>query len=154
MVFIAEMWGIPKKKEPGDKYDNRFFQCHDKFWQQILKLAREHGWKPIGTIPSDADSLQVFIDAGCFDPSYEPGDYGRSKMVLAKDALGMATALEKAIATVPTEKLEIKTHQALLLRDDMTEDDLIDANRGMTKRHIQEFIIFLKKGGFGYAWDD
>ena len=152
-MFIVEMWGIPRKQEPGDKYDNRCFKCHGNFWDAVSKLGRENGWQPMGTLPSDPDILQKFIEWGSFNPDYEPDDYARSKLVLAKDANAWAAALEKALNIDAQAKFESEKLPALL-RDEMTEEDFLKANRGISKEHIQDFISFLKKGGFGFAWDD
>jgi len=119
-----------------------------------LKLGRENGWQPMGTIPEDSGSLEKYIQLGKFDSSYEPNDYSYSTMVLAQDAQAWATALEKALNTVGTEELKSEKYWSPLLRDDMTADDFIAANRGLTKKHVQEFIEFLQRGGFGFAWDN
>ena len=154
MAFIVEMWGMPVPKELEAVRKNRFFQCHASFWKEVLRLGRENGWQPMGTLPADQFSLKMCIKHGKVDASYEPDEHAFAKAVVAKDASAWAAALEKALNTVGVEKSESEKNWPKLLRDDMTQDDFIAANRGLTKEHIQEFIGFLKKGEFGFAWDD
>lgn len=156
MAFIVEMWGAPAPEKLEDKSKNRSFSCHANVWGNFLKLGQDHGWKPAGTLPHPS-TMANYIEHGKFDSaSYEPEEYSYAKMVLSKDAAEWANALERALKDTPSVQAlgKDEKHQPVLLRDDMTEDELIDANRDTNTRHISEFISFLRKGGFGFAWDD
>jgi hypothetical protein len=42
----------------------------------------------------------------------------------------------------------------VLLRDGMTANALAAANRGVSPEFLRDFIAFLRKGCFSFAWDD
>lgn len=150
MAFIVEMWGLPHKSDdPKTWRDNRHFECGATFWDTAVSLGRENGWKPMGTIPSDADPY----NPGPLAMDYEPGSYGASTMVLADDAKAWADALERAIQFEKPVNLE-KKQQPILITDEMTAEEFERINKGVSPEGLKEFIAFLRRGGFGFAWDD
>ncbi len=104
----------------------REYSCPNHIWERALKVGRQHGWKPMGTVPSGS-SMSAWLKTGKFDWSYEPEEWQYSKTVLGPDAKAWASALLR----VPAPLLE--------------NDDA---------RITPGFIDFLAKGSFDFAWDD
>ncbi len=132
----------------------RTFSCAAWLWEEIQKLAKEHGWHPLGTVPRDVSDGR-WDTAGEFKHSYEPGDWGYVKLVLAEDAAAWADALERFADRVEAGEVTVlaKSH-CLLIREGMTEEELEAANRDMSLEFLRELIAFLRRGGFRFAWDD
>jgi hypothetical protein len=91
MAFIVEMAG-------GVEGARWLFCCGAMVWEQILRLARENGWRPLGTNPAP-----IWMDAwekyGNFSGNYECEDCG--KTISAADAAALADALEQAQQPLP-----------------------------------------------------
>jgi hypothetical protein len=100
-------------------------------WPQVLELAIEHGWKPMGTSGSGSYVLNQ-------------GD-----RVLAKDARRLAAALERAFATLPVEDmLKVKLTRDGIPKKGM-EVTLVDFFSGDEGRKlIRKCIRFFQKGAF------
>lgn len=115
----------------------------------MLQLGRDNGWTPLGTAP-----LNPIGSTPC-DGTYEPGDWGSSKRMLAEDAVALADALERALSKVDRGELSLAgPSQPRLLRAGMTEQEFIAANRGLSPEFLRDFIAFLRRGTFWFNWDD
>ncbi len=70
-------------------------------WSRLLSIAQVYGWEPIGTEPPEDDGSEPGLwngDPSDWDGRYWPG-YGQE--VIAKDALELAAALERAWPDLP-----------------------------------------------------
>jgi hypothetical protein len=138
MVFIVEMvHGRPHTE------GFRTFDCHGGVWPDVLELGKRFGWNPRGTQGSDGHPG--------FEPTYEPRDWGHSKVISAEDAADLADALATAWHFVPGK--DAKTRPGLIA-DDMTEAGFQAANRGISKDFLSDLIEFLRSGTIEFAWDD
>lgn len=86
------------------------FDCHPGVWSALLTVAKDHGWRPRGTV-SAPDPLSL-------DPDPEmlpPDDYlsPKGQMVSRQDAEAAAKALEAA-ATDPSQVLSVPVLRSLI----------------------------------------
>ena len=77
-------------------------------WSQMLELAEEYGWNPLGTVQPDRVSGEP--DPAGYDPSSWSDGSSAGRLVLFEDALNLADALERAFLehepeTVPQDSL-------------------------------------------------
>jgi len=151
MVFIIEMWGMPRSVKVEDRGKNRFLNCGADFWETMLETGKKNGWVPMGTIPF-VDSMNDYMEYGAFEPSYEPEPYQYAKMILKKDALLWAEALEKVLSRENYAAASTKKKTAII-KDGMTEEEF-DRVADYSRKKMIEFIQFLEAGGFGFARND
>lgn len=75
-------------------------QLNTRTWYQVLDLAEEHGWNPMGTVqPEWLAGVADWLGSQLPDPVDASSDGYTpevSRMVLLEDALNMADALERA----------------------------------------------------------
>jgi hypothetical protein len=139
MAFIVEMAG-------GVEGARRLFCCGATVWEQILQLARENGWRPLGTNPypvwSDVDKQRNFSG------NYECDDGG--KIISAADAAALADALERACK----HPLPAFPRGPVLLREGMNANACRLANAELDADFLAEFIAFLRNCEFSFLWDD
>lgn len=104
--------------------DGRSFRLSNSGWILIFNLACDYEWVPSGTT---IDSLQTGIAESDWNGGYHSND---GQMVDDQDAMGLAVALEKALAEMPDEK--------------------IDNGWGgpEEKAMVRDFIAFCSKSGF------
>lgn len=173
MAFIVEMvWGRPDKLVvygldadgelvpshtlpsgfPPD-LERRAFSCHYNTWQKVLDIGRKAGWKPLGTIPTSA-SQEAWQKLGRFENNYEPEEWQYAKHFQTKDAEALADALERLVDSGEVAESEGDSQRPFLIRNGMTEEELAQANRGISPEFFHEFIVFLRKGCFDFAFDD
>ena len=137
MVWIVEMvHGRPYTPE------FRSFDCHGLVWPEVLDLGKQFGWVPAGTRDGNNDPS--------FEPTYDPEDWGHSKLISAQDASNLADALSKARVSAGDERAA----SPVLLRDDLTEPEFRAVNRGISKEFLGELADFLRSGEIRFAWDD
>lgn len=149
MAFIVEMY----HGEPNTS-DFRCFSCHGTVWEELLKLAKDHGWKPLGTIPTKY-SLTDWEKFGQFEANYEPEDIQYEKQILEKDAHNLADALDLIRKDVCNGKLKTGgPERPLLLKDEMDPVEYQRINAGITESFLTQLIDFLRKGGLSFSWDD
>jgi hypothetical protein len=141
-MFVVVMCG-------GEPHTPNFrrFDCHYRVWLQILELAKERGWKPLGTTP-DGDWGREYFGSE-FNGDYVPGDAG--KIISAEDGRSLAEALERAIANPPPFPV---TPQTILIVENMTEQDYGTANAPLSVDLLKTFVRFLHNGEFCFFWDD
>lgn len=84
----------------GEHETTPTIHLNTRTWYEVLDLAEEHGWNPMGTVQPEwlngvADWLgsQLSEPVDLSDSSYTPEV---SRTVLLEDALNMADALERA----------------------------------------------------------
>jgi len=131
------------------------FTCSGFTWEEVLKLGEENGWKPMGTVPPDKRGEEDWAKAGGFENTYKPEEWLYAKRALAEDAEGLANVLGKALEQVQTGTLAVEAaKQPTLIREDMTAEEYMSANRGISSEFLKDFIGFLRKGTFVFAWDD
>jgi hypothetical protein len=174
MAFIVEMfWGRPPQliveglddegesfvknviqvEDPPDP-EWRQFSCSGFVWRELLKLGEEYGWKPMGTVPHDS-SKRDWQRLGNFKNDYEPRDFLFMKRFLTEDASALADALSRTLEDLQNGAVTLVARKnPVLLRSGMTQDEYHAANRGISAEFLKEFIAFLRKGTFGFAWDD
>jgi hypothetical protein len=167
MVFVVEMaWGRPTNVivettnddgdpasqviETGEPPDPewRFFSCGGGVWSSTLELGKANGWLPAGALPSPGS----FWKKDLFEASYQPTDWGYAKMMAGPDASNLADALERFLDG--GSPVQTKEPAPVLLREAMTAEELEAANRSASAGFLREFIAFLRKGPFSFAWDD
>lgn len=137
MVWIVEMvHGRPYTPE------FRRFDCHGRVWPEVLDLGKQFGWIPEGTRDGGDDPT--------FEPTYDPEDWGHSKLISERDASSLADALTRARGFVGSDA----GARPFLLRDDMTEPETRSVNRGISPEFLGELADFLRSGEIRFAWDD
>lgn len=94
-------------------------------WHNILDLAEQHGWQPMGTGPRRGTPKQNWRG------SYFSND---GQLLRARDAQLLADALERALSSMPTHKMKKDGSNYLF-----TEEG---------KDSIKEFIVFCRTGSF------
>lgn len=172
MAFIVEMlWGkpnsitvmgfnedrelVPKYTIPSDTFDpeRREFSCHGDVWDDLIKFGKAYGWEPMGTRPSP-NSEEYWEKNGGYEENYKPDD-GFTKMVTGEDALNWARALEKVLGGLENGTLKPEEkHMPVLIREGMTKEEYDLANCPFGEKLLRDFITFLRKGPFMFAWDD
>jgi hypothetical protein len=136
------------------------------FWAKALELARNYGWKPMGTCPPadfDFDNLL----AG-WDGRYLTND---GQIVKRVDAFWIADALERSLADVPDASVKVDWNAYLSRDDDLPEwltpeetetieeglqDGMLDVLgmdpleyfAGEEKRELKMLIRFCRLGSF------
>jgi len=140
--------------------EHRLFKCHDDTWESMLELARQFGWDPQGTT-LDEQSLKGHeraarernepLNLDAFVPDYSPYGWDAVKRVSADDALNLADALENAVEnnTFPMPK-----KRPMIISEGASQDEHARINQFANEKLITEFIEFLKKGEFGFCYDD
>lgn len=173
MAFIVEMcWGrsdgllvygldadgelvpshyIPSSTPPDP--ERREFNCHMFTWKNVLELGERAGWVPQGTIPTDS-SRDVWAKLGRFESSYKPEEWQYAKQFRADDAASLADALQRVLDSGAGQEVMTSRPMPLLLRDGMSLEEIIDANRNISPVFLRDFIAFIRKGCFVFAWDD
>ncbi|NQU10052.1 hypothetical protein HQ590_04635 [bacterium] len=76
----------------------QWVQLSSTQWAFVLKLAQDHGWKPMGTEApgwTDKDGNPV-ADYSDWDGGY---DWNEGQWVSEQDAANLATALEQALSS-------------------------------------------------------
>jgi hypothetical protein len=68
-------------------------------------------------------------------------------------AVNLADALQRVLSSGIGKEYTEKP-MPVLLRDGMTPNELVAANRGVSPEFLRDFIAFLRKGCFAFAWDD
>ena len=133
------------------------FQLNMFAWENVLRLARMHGWEPAGTLPplpSGKDEGSGRVRFKEWDPTnYYTNDGQRTT---AEDARNLADALEQALADVPShDALGHKSVSIELPGGEKTRAIPADADvspleyfSGKGKKTLVEFIAFCRTGGF------
>ena len=142
---------VPNDGPPDPEW--RRFSCHGSVWEQMLDFGRMHGWEPSGTLPSDR-ARKRWDELGKFDDSYKPSDWYYLKQVTGNDAAALADALERAILAGETAASERASVRPTLIVEGMTQAEFFAANRGLSEPFLRDFVAFLRKGPFNFAWDD
>jgi len=136
-------------------------------WAKVLSLAMLYGWKPMGTHP--ASRIEVHgLDPEDWDGTYLTND---GQIVIAEDALSLATALERSLDDIPDFNIELdrvpKSQEMedlpeWLIREegviieggardqppDVAEIHPFEYCAGDEKRHLVDFIKFCQLGSF------
>lgn len=122
------------------------FRWTQFFWKRVLQLAEKNGWQPNGTtIPKDWDRSD-------WDGNYW---YNSGEIVETEDALNLATALTKALDTLPKEYLPVPKSPVLNEVTNKWEDanysqtpleNFFSGSSGI--KSLEEFIAFCRKGSF------
>jgi len=87
-----------------------------QFWVKSLELARFYGWQPSGTHPPSCfDSQALNAD---WHGGYLTND---GQMITTKDALSLATALEKSLDDIPDDNIRIDWKVESWMEDDLPE---------------------------------
>lgn len=68
----------------------RQVQLNDGVWEELMRLAKSHGWRPMGTKP--AQSADLPIPEHKWDGTYEP--FGQ--VITSEDAQNFADALDRS----------------------------------------------------------
>ena len=137
-----------------------------QFWLKALELARDYGWKPMGTCPPEG--FEFYTPIAEWDGRYLTND---GQTVKKTDAIWLADALEKSLGDIPDHKARIDWNAALFAGDDLPEwlspeeigiieeelqDGLLDVIgmsplvyfAGGEKQRLREFIRFCRLGSF------
>lgn len=142
MAFLVEMFSHDLSNK---------FSCSLYTWRDMLALAKEHGWQPIGTSPLDPHDKKWKNADEAIKTNYDPGDWLYQKEFHADDAQALADALEKALqnGNIPSSSA-----RPLLLGSEMSDAELVTANRKLSPELLEDFIKFLHKGKFIFVMDD
>lgn len=142
MAFIVEMVG-------GVEGASWHFCCGALVWEQILGLAAENGWQPLGTLP-DPIWKDVWERYGNFSSNYDCEECGKIVSATEADAIAFANALEQA----SKRPLPTFPKGPVLLRESMRLNASRLANATLDANFLAEFIAFLRNGEFSFFWDD
>lgn len=136
-------------------------------WAKVLSLAMLYGWQPMGTRP--ASRIEVSgLDTEDWDGTYLSNE---GQIVIAKDALSLAMALEKSLDDIPDFNIELDRVPKRQKEDDLPEwllpeegviieegpkDQSLDLPEihpfeyfaGDEKRRLVDFIKFCQLGSF------
>jgi len=147
MVFIMELFrGDPWRE------DLQTFSCHSAIWRRLLEIGRQNGWKPAGADPGTA--MAPYERNQFKSLEYSPVNIAPSN-ILAEDAANWADALERALDKWKRGEFKIETGSPspILIGDDMTEEQYIAANSGVSEGLLKEFIAYIRGGQFKFCWD-
>lgn len=159
------MDGIPAPPGGVDLFD-----CSGSSWGYLRKLGVAFGWNPAGTVPSPhtppikiaseylylvkerAAKQRGELSSALLD-LYEPRTWGNMiRMITAEDAANWAVALERALASaVVIDRLHAGP---IIISETMTSDQQVLVNGGINRKYVQEFADYIRRGAFGFAWDD
>ena len=137
-------------------------------WVKVLNLAMSYGWQPLGTRRSSVIESYTFDTEEWdeWDGTYLTND---GQTVIARDALALAAALERALDDIPdfkiqrlaaTEKADDRPRPLSPVERAILEAGLEDHLRGLLeihpfeyfagdkKLHLVAFIRFCKLGSF------
>jgi hypothetical protein len=133
--------------------ERRALCCSAQVWYEALALGRRHGWMPMGAICPD-EAREVWGQEQAFDDSYEPRLRPYVKQVHAADAEGLAAALARALH----DPVELAILRTTLDASRIGKEQLDSAQRGIGRplaaSFLWEFVAFLSKGPFLFAWRD
>ena len=133
----------------------RYFRWTNLGWYDLLELAKEFGWVPIGTGPPRG-TLKAQWQHG-----RHPSDldyYGNGgQRVYARDAAALANALERALAATPKGAARRRRYRdalpqdyvgAMLTGSRQPKRVLVRDLRVEDSRSIRQFIRFCRAGSF------
>lgn len=152
MAFVVEMFAKAWTPEFSE------FSCHGDTWEMLLSMAMANGWQPVGTVPYDSikDSPDIEPPADVPRGNYKVKSYGETEgnAITAVDATAMADALERGKWELEKAGSPFFSPGTLLIGDEMNLKQFQQINSAITPEYLDRFISFLRKGGFGFAWDD
>jgi hypothetical protein len=136
-----------------------------QFWLKALELARDYGWKPLGT--NAPPKVEFYASTAEWDGRYLTND---GQTVKKADAIWLADALERSLGDIPDANPPINWNAALLdddlpewlspeeqalveeeLQDgllDVLGRDPLDYFAGEEKQRLRHFIRFCRLGSF------
>ena len=86
---------------------------------------------------------------------YEPRDWGGvPRMVSAEDGLAWADALDRALKELEALKIDLPHKGPIIINQNVTEALNESMNQGLTPAFIHDFVEYIRRGNFGFAWDD
>lgn len=113
------------------------------YWCEVLKLAYEYGWKPLGTEMDEwinPETGELFGQIDDWSGTYFSNDL---QWVTEEDSAGIANALERALKDIP----DCDTYDAA----DEESMGCLEFFSGAEKQQIEAFIAFCRAGGFRIA---
>lgn len=150
-MFIVECGrGYSKDLERFDVFD-----CSGSPWPWLMALGVRYGWTSKGTVfaggfgtPQSAWHEQK--------QDYQPVDWLCAKVFFADAAAGLAAALERTLPDLRAGKVDLASSKpsCTLFQEDMTEEALLRLNAPVALELVEEFIDFLRRGEFHFAYDD
>ncbi len=162
-----------KNGEPDP--ERRWFTCRIEVWRTLQDVAKEHGWVPEGTSLSpkaerwdtvnaelanrgilssaSAAARHSRLQRAKLDVGYEPEEWAYAKLVSHADAAAMADALDRSLAEATWDEEERRIVGPTYIREVMTREEFIAANRAPSAPLVREFVAFLRRGPFKFAWD-
>ncbi len=98
----------------------RALSMNSQTWHNILNLAEEYGWNPMGAIPP----AEWYEQAGYHLASPERGSYAPydHSLILFEDALNLADALERAFLDYEPEHVPAWSELALRTEFDPADE--------------------------------
>ena len=86
---------------------------------------------------------------------YEPRDWsGVPRMVTAEDGLAWADALDRACEELEALNLYLPHEGPIIINQCMHEELNATMNQELTRAFIRDFSEYIRRGSFGFAWDD
>ena len=113
-------------------------------WPCALTLAKNFGWKPMGTV-LQKEAVRIPDELDISDDEYVKrtvknwkGDYNCSEfqLVIKEDALNLGRALKKAVEVIPDEKVILHGFSASVISDGI----LIASNGAKNKDDVLKII--------------
>ncbi len=140
MAFIVEIFRVPDKRDVD-------FRVHKTSWETLLNIAKQEGWKPLGTVkPHDRNDNE-------FENTYEP-DYDDSKIVSKEDAQNLSNALEKVLSKLRRREITLTKKGPVIIKEDEINDQVIVSIPAITEDFLTDFVEYLKQGEFHFWWDE
>lgn len=126
--------------------ERRTFYCSGHVWYDTLDLGRRHGWKTMGLVPP-GDCLEAWSSIGGFDHGFDPRQRPYVKQFQGDDAARLADALERALGD-PAQMAMLRIARDLARSGDGPLE------RPLSSGFLRDYIAFLRKGPFVFAWRD
>lgn len=120
------------------------FSCTVGAWLLLIELAETFGWRPRGTIYVPEHT------SGSARHDYRPGDAMDRKRVEVDDAIGWATALDKARRSPHFATLIGDRPGKTRLGNNVNDDQVRSANAPFTTV-MDEFVAYAYGGAFSFA---
>jgi len=130
-------------------------------WDKTLQEGLMYGWLPAGAKKATGVEGNCWKNAD-FPGGYLPEEFQWGKVVTDEDAIGLANGLqnflERQFRLYRSRERAIQEwvsrNAPLLLKEGMSANLLIDANRSWSIEFIEDFSKFLRDGGFVFYWDE
>jgi hypothetical protein len=123
-------------------------------WNDLLQIAKQFGWKPMGTIPYERFATADAEYRRSFKNDYDPDEWRYCKCVSDTDAASLGAALRRAAVAIREGRFTAPRRSGpTIIGDSMSAADIERADQPAVGR-LGEFALYCGRGGFRFAFDD